>query len=79
MTVRGRSTPNPSLTRSIINFCKWERRVLFVLKPSQPHPSGLGDLTGTDPGLAVPDISAPMTLSMILPHLPYRIPMLLVS
>ena len=54
MTVRARSTPNPSPTRSIINFCKCGRRVLFVLKPSRPHSSGLGGLTGTDPGLATP-------------------------
>jgi len=76
MTVRARSTPNPSPTRSTVNFCKQERRVLFVLKPSRPYPSGLGGLTGTDPGLATPKISTPMTLLMVPPHPPYCISML---
>ena len=65
------STPSPSITRSTIDFCKWEKRILSILKSSWPYSSGLGGPTGADPGLATPKISTstPMTLSMVPPHL----------
>ena len=49
---------SPSLTCAITDFCKQERRVLFVLKPSRLHSGGLGGLAGTNTDPATPKKSS---------------------